>query len=183
MKLKKIFTYSIISLFTISCVVGCSNSANEVEEEKQKEEVKGNCVVTECIKQLETSNTVEEINEIIGFVGTKSDYSEERTWKLDSKNWITLKYAGGNPILQATIDKESIKNENIKLPLSSELREMLNNGSFTYEELVEKVGGVEGTLSSKTSSSVSYMWVDKHNQVLSATFNNESGKCTIASYR
>ncbi len=182
MKLKKIFANSIIGLFTISCIVGCSSTNNEAEEQK-KEEVKGNCVVTECIKQLEASNSVEEINNIIGFEGTKSEYSEERTWKLDSKNWITLKYAGESPILQATIDKESIKNDNIKLPLSSELQEMLNNGSFTYEELVEKVGGVEGTLSSKTTSSVSYMWVDKHNQVMRATFNNESGKCTIVSYR
>ena len=29
----------------------------------------------------------------------------------------------------------------------------------------------------------SYTWVDKTGQRLGATFNNESGKCTVASYR
>lgn len=96
---------------------------------------------------------------------------------------ITLKYAGDSPILQATIDKESVKNENIKLPKSSELQEMLNNGSFTYEELVVKLDGIEDNLSNKTTGSVGYIWVDKNNRFLSATFNNESGKCAIASFR
>ena len=59
---------------------------------------------------------------------------------------------------------------------------MLNNGSFTYEELVEKVGG-EGTLTSISADSVIYTWVDKHEQRLSATFNKDTGKCSIASYR
>ena len=182
MKFKKGFMFMTVVLLTISFTIGCSNN-KKVEEKPQEEETKGKCVVTECIKQLETTNTIEEINEIIGFEGTKSEYSEEYTWKLNSKNYIMLKYAGDSPILQATIDKETIKNENVKLPLSSELREMLNNGSFTYEELVEKLGGIEGVLNSKTSSSVGYIWVDKHNQALSATFNNKTGKCTIASYR
>lgn len=182
MNLKKNLIWSMISLCAIGCFTGCTSDNAEVEDKKE-EETKGNCVVTECIKQLEPANSVEEINDIVGFEGTKSDYSDERTWKLDSKNWITLKYAGDSPILQATIDKESIKNENIKLPKSSELQEMLNNGSFTYEELVAKLDGIEGTLSSKTTGSVGYIWVDKSNRVLSATFNNESGKCTIASFR
>jgi len=170
----------------ICFAIGCSNREQE-ENEKNKnsvtQEVKGNCQVEECIKTLETSNSIEEINNIIGFEGTKSEYSEEYTWKLSDKTSIVLKYAGGSPILQANIDKETIKNEQVKFPLSSELQEMLNNGSFTYEELVAKLGGIEGTLSGKTSSSVSYMWVNKHDMVLRATFNNDTGKCTIASFR
>ena len=181
MILKKSFRYVVISLCVIGCLTGCSNDKN-IEEEKKEDIAKGKCTVTECIKQLEPSNSIEEMNEIIGFEATKSEYSEERTWKLDNKNWITLKYAGDSPILQATIDKETIKNETLKFPTSSELQEMLNNGSFTYEELVEKLGGVEGTLSSKTTTSVGYMWVNNY-QTLVATFNNNSGKCTVASYR
>ena len=182
MNLKKIITYAIANFCIIGLLTGCSTDM-KVEENKQEEVAKGNCIVTECIQKLDTSNSIEEINNIIGFEGTKSEYSEEYTWKLNDKNWITLKYAGDSPILQATIDKETIKNETIKFPSSSELREMLNNGSFTYEELVDKLGGIEGTLSSKTTTSVGYMWVNKQSQVLGATFNNESGKCTVASYR
>ena len=80
--------------------------------------------------------------------------------------------------------KESkIINEEVKFPAISELRELLNNGSFTYEELVSKLDGIEGVLAGKTTTSKSYMWVNKNEQILYATFNNESGKCTIASIR
>ena len=48
--------------------------------------------------------------------------------------------------------------------------------------MVEKLGA-EGTLSSKSSGSVSYTWADKNGQRLGATFNNKSGKCTVASFR
>lgn len=191
MKNKKSLIYIIIAVLVIAlCIVYAISSDNKQEnannnnvtdniaEETQKAEQ-----VIECIKQLETTNTVEEINTITGLEGTKSEYSDEYTWKFSNKNYIMLKYAGDSPILQATINKEIIKNNEVKLPLSSELREMLNNGSFTYEELVSKLGGIEGTLSGKTSGSVSYIWVDKHDQTLRATFNNESGKCTIASFQ
>lgn len=175
MKLRKILVCTIVSL----CITGC---ASEQMEEKKEETPKGNCVVTECIKQLEVTNTVEEINSIIGFEGEKNEYSNDYTWELDSKNWITLKSAGESPIIQATIDKDTLKQEELSFPTSSKLQEDLNNGSFTYHELVEKLGGIEGTLAGKTSSSVSYIWVNKSKQTLRATFNSKSEKCTIASF-
>lgn len=145
-------------------------------------ETKGNYNVIESMKHIEVTNTEEEINNILGFECEKSEFSGDCTWKLDSKNWITLKKTGDSSILQATIDKETIKNENVTLPSRSDLQALLNKG-LTYEELVTKLGGVEGILSSKTSSSKGYIWVDKHNQTLGATINNETGKCTVASYR
>ncbi len=178
MKLKKLMLKSITVLFTACFITGCSENKTD---EKPKEMVKGNCTVIECMKKIEASNTVEEISSIIGFEPTESEFSGEKTWKLDSKNWITLKSAGGSPLLQATIDKESIKNENVKLPSQKELQELLNKG-VTYEELVEKLGG-EGTLQSKSEESVGYVWADKNGQRLGATINNKSKKCTVASYR
>ncbi len=136
------------------------------------------------MKKIEVTNTMKEINDIIGFESTTdASIGSDPIWKFDSKNWISFKtYSNDNITIQATIDKESIKNDKIKLPLSSELQKNLNNGSFTYEELVAKIGG-EGTLTSISKGSRSYTWVDKTGQKLGATFNNESGKCTVASYR
>jgi len=123
----------------------------------------------------------EEIDEMIGFEGTTSEFSGETTWKLDSKNWITLKPGTSGQIVQATIDKESIKDDKVVLPSRSELQELLDKG-ITYQELVEKIGA-EGVVSSKTSSSIGYTWADKNGQRLGATINNETGRCTVASYR
>lgn len=161
-------------------LAGCA-SADKALDEKPQEELKGNCAITECIKQIKTSNTVEEITNIIGVKAEES--GKEYTWRLNSKNYIKLKLQTGSPILQATIDKDTIKNDEVNFISSSELQDMLNNGSFTYQELVKKLGGVEGILDSKTTDSVGYIWVNKRKHTLSATFNNKTGKCTIANIR
>ncbi len=181
MKLKKICSISIMFLCALCFVTGCND---EKLEEKPTEEVKANCSIVECMKKIEATNTMEEINAIIGFESsTDAMIGSDPIWKFDSKNWISYKKSGDDTItIQATIDKESLKDENIKLPSSSDLKKDLNNGSFTYEEFVEKVGG-EGTLTSISKGSVIYTWVDKTGQRLGATFNNKTGKCTVASFR
>ena len=179
--MKKILL-SLITFFYVLCfVTGCTE---EKLDEKSKDDVKGNCSIIECMKKIEATNTIEEINDIIGFESTTDAMiGSDPIWKFDSKNWISFEtYSDDDITIQATIDKESIKNDKIELPSSSDLQKDLNSGSFTYEEFVEKVGG-EGTLTSISKGSLSYTWVDKTGQRLGATFNNESGKCTVASYR
>ena len=183
--MEKILKLMIIGVLSLNLLTGCTNNDNTPElKDDVKEEAKGNCSVTECIKQIETTNTVEEINEIIGFEGEKSDYSETYTWKLDSKNSILLDNTSTSPILQVTIDKNSIKSEEVDFGVYSELKELLDSGkSFTYEEVVAKLNNVEGTLAGKTSSSKSYMWVDKHERTLRVTISDKTGKCSIMSLR
>lgn len=182
MKLNKIFLNLVIVIIMLVFVTGCSEE--KVEDKPKEDEVKANCTIVECMKKIEATNTMEEINSIIGFeTTTDAMIGSDPIWKFDSKNWITYKTYGDDDItIQATIDRESIKDENIKLPSSTDLQNDLNNGSFTYEELVEKLGG-EGTLTSISKGSLSYTWVDKNGQRFGATFNNESGKCTVASFR
>ncbi len=162
---------------------GCGN--DNLREAEKPEEEKGKCKVEECIKQIEVTNSLEELNEIIGFEAEKSNYSETYTWKLNSKTSIILSYAGDSPILQATLDKEAIKSDQVDFSKYSEMSASLKSGkSFTYEEVVEIVGGVEGVLAGKTSTSVRYTWVDKHDRTFSATFStNANGKCTVMSMR
>lgn len=139
--------------------------------------------ITEAMQKIKPGSTEEEITEIIGFEPTTDAMiGNDPIWKFDSKNWISYKVHNDSVTIQATINKEDLKDENIKLPTATELQQKLNNGSFTYKELVEMVGG-EGTLTSISDGSVIYTWVDKHDQRLGATFNKETGKCTIASYR
>ncbi len=178
--MKKILSTSMIFLCTLFFLTGCTE---EKLDEKTQEEVKGNCSIVECMKQIKVTNTLEEINDIIGFESTTDAMiGSDPIWKFDSKNWISFDADGDDVTIQATINKESLKDENIKIPSSSELQKDLNNGSFTYEELVKKLGG-EGTLTTISKGSRIYTWVDKSGMRLGATFNNESGKCSIASLR
>lgn len=181
MKLKKFMMCSIMTISALCLVTGCGS---EKTEEKKEESVKANCTIVECMKKIEPTSTMEDINSIVGFESTTDAMiGSDPIWKFDSKNWISFKKSNDdNVTIQATIDKESLKNENLKFPSSSDLQKDLNKGSFTYEELVKKVGG-EGTLTSISKGSTSYTWVDKNGQRLGATFNKKSGKCTVASYR
>lgn len=178
--MKKIFVSFLLLFFMI--VTGCEE---EQQLDEKKEEIRGNCVVTECIKKIETTNSVEEINNIIGFEAEKSEYSESYTWKLSDKTWITRDASGTAPILQATIDKETIQSDAVDFSVYSDIKKMLDSGtSLSYEEMVSKLGGVEGTLAGKTSTSNRYIWVDKSNRTFSATFSNTlGGKCSIISLR
>ncbi len=184
---KAIFESALILLLA-GALVGCGSKEETKEdpnpEVKDQEEVKANYSIVEAMKHIEATNTVEEINAIIGFEATTDAMiGSDPIWKFDSDNWISFETFGDDDVtIRATIDKESIKNDNISIPKTSDLQEALNNGSFTYEELVQKIGG-EGTLTSISKGSRIYTWVDKSGIRLSATFNNESGKCTIASYR
>ncbi|MCI8575216.1 MAG: hypothetical protein HFI09_01970 [Bacilli bacterium] len=178
--MKKILLSSIMLFCTLCFATGCTD---EKLDEKPKDEVKGNCSIVECMKKIEATNTIEEISNIIGFDSTTDAMiGSDPIWKFDSKNWISYNNYNDDITIQATINKESIKNDQIELPSSSDLQKDLNNGSFTYEEFVKKVGG-EGTLTTISKGSLSYTWVDKAGIRLGATFNNKSGKCTVASYR
>lgn len=178
--MKKMLLSSIMFFFCLCFATGCGE---EKLDEKPEEKVNANCTIVECMKKLEATSTMEEINDILGFESTTDAMiGSDPIWKFDSKNWISFKSDGDDVTIQATIDKESIKNDQVKLPSASELQKDLSNGSFTYEEFVEKVGG-EGTLTTISKGSVIYTWVDKTGQRLGATFNNKSGKCTVASYR
>lgn len=181
MKFKKIMVGFVLVVSSFWFVTGCSKE--KVDDNKEKE-VKANCSIVECMKKISATSTQEEIDTIIGFESTTDALiGSDPIWKFDSKNWISFKTnVDGGVTIQATIDKDSLKDDSVSFPSSSELQEDLDNGSFTYEELVLKVGG-EGTLTSISSGSISYTWVDKSGQKLGATFNNETGKCTVASYR
>lgn len=179
--MKKKVLLVLVGIFLFSFTTGCEQSS--LEDTPTKEEPKGNCTIVECMKKIQATNTMEEINAIIGFeTTTDAMIGSDPLWKFDSKNWISYKTSGDSVTIQATVDKESIKDENIKLPTASELQKDLNNGSFTYEELASKLGG-EGTLTTISKGSLSYTWVDKNGQRLGATFNRESGKCSVASFR
>ena len=187
MKLRKIFGYLIVGVVTLGLVTGCTDTTKKETPEKEEEKIQGKCTVEECIKLIEPSNTIEEISEIIGFEAEKSEYSETYKWKLSEKTWIdaTPSTTDSSYSLSANFDKSKIKNDKADFSNFSDIKASLGKGqSFTYEEMNEKVGGVEGILAGKTSTSKRYIWVNKNEQTFSATFSDTlEGKASIISLR
>ena len=167
MKNKIIIIASVVILIGIIGTIYLKQGKNDQNIEKNDNKVtnlKGNYDIIEAMKHIEATNTAEEINNILGFEGKKSIVSDDDfKWEFDDRNYITL------------------KNENIQFPTNEELKEIIKNG-ITYNELVTKLGGIEGTLNGKSEFAIDYIWVDGNYQSLNATFNKETLKCSVATY-
>lgn len=173
-----------VALIALYILMGMEDSATGNPTAVEEEVIDANCAVTECITQIETSDSVEKITEIIGVEPEVDETSGTAKWKLSSKESIAREKSGSSYILQATIDKTKIASNDVNFSIFSELKKDLESGeSFTYDELVQKLGGVAGTLAGKTDTSKRYTWVDGHDQTLSATFSDKTGKCSIISLR
>lgn len=191
MKFKKIVYFMVASVFVLGLTTGCSSNGKKLEPSKgksdntQKEEKKGKCTIVECMKSIETTNSVEDINNIIGFEGEPvSEGSSTYIWRFSDTTKIEYTPSGGQGSISATIDRSTIKDKKVDFSKYDEIKTLLNSGtSLTYDEFKEKVGGVEGTIVGKSSLSKRYTWVNSQGGYLTASFSEKTGKCTIVTGR
>lgn len=182
---KKLLTILFGSVLILGIATGCSTeqSADDADNKKVEEQAKGNCEVEECINKIEPKMKLEEVNELIGFEGEKKDDSDIYIWQLTTKTKIEIEYKDGLGSIKATYDKDAISDDNLKLSICSEIVGDIRKKTYTYEEMVEKLEGVEGHLESKSSTSKMYKWV-KDGQTFRATFSDSAkGKATIVTLR
>lgn len=159
-----------------------SQPADTPNDDEVEEVINANCTASECLAKIETTDSVEKITEVIGVEPEEDD--GDYKWVLANKESIAREKSGSSAYLQATVNKDSIANDDLDFTIFTELKKELESGeSFTYDELVKRLNGVEGTLAGKTDTSKRYIWVDKHNQTFSATFSNANGLCSIISLR
>ncbi len=182
---KRLLTIFLGGILVLGITTGCTKqNENDIVKDEVQEKSKGNCEAEECINLIEPKMNVEEVNEIIGFEGEKKDEIETYTWQLTDKTKIVIEYKDGLGNITATMDKEKLNNDDFKISICYDIQNDLKNGTtYTYEEMVEKFGGIEGHLESKSSTSKMYMWV-KDGQTFRATFSDSlKGKCSIVSLR
>ncbi|MCM1052948.1 MAG: hypothetical protein NC483_03125 [Ruminococcus sp.] len=181
---KKLLTLFLGTSLILGLATGCTNEKKDEppKEDKVEEQVQGNCTVEECINLIKPEMKLEEVNEIIGFDGEKKDDKETYIWKLTDKTKIEVEYKDDLGTISATYDKDKISDSNFKLSIAYEIQGLLRKGtSFTYEEMVEKLEGIEGHLATNAPTFKRYIWV-KDKQTFSASFSDsKDGKCSITS--
>ena len=166
MEFKKIIKCFGLGLTSACLLVGCTVD-EQLQEKEEEKKIETKCEIKECIKEIKTSNTIEEINEIIGIEGEKSSTSESYTWKFSDKESIEASIVDNKMTTRATIDKSTIASDKVDFSVYNDIKKLLDKGkSLNYDEMVEKLGGVEGTLAGKTTTSERYIWVDKNNRSL-----------------
>lgn len=183
--MKRLLTILLCSTFILGVATGCGKEEEkDTKEPEVQEKSKGKCEVAECMKELNPEMKVEEINEIIGFEGEKAEGTEKYIWQLTEKTKIEAEYTNGKGSIKATYNKDDLKNENVKISLCYDILNHIKEQTYTYEEMVEKLEGVEGNLESYSPTSKMYSWVNKDGQTFRATFSDSlKGKASIVTIR
>lgn len=168
---------SILFLCMVVLLAGCSSK--KVIEEK----IKGNCKATECITKIGVKDTLDEVNEIIGFDGTlKKEEDNYKTYKWDVSKSSSVEvtfYDNGKDDISIKFNKETVKDENVNFANIDEIKELVNTGKMSYETFVEKAGGVEGTLIQKSFYTKKYLWYNSSSKYLIGEFSEITGMCTL----
>lgn len=177
--MKKKIVLSFALLFALVGITGCGSS------KKASVKTNGKCNVFECMDLVSVDSSVEDINKIIGVEGHLQEGSDIiYVWDLSDETSIEgLMTNGKITRFDAEFPHELVKSKKADFSKFDEIKSALKTKeSLTYDEFAKKVGD-EGTVSTKTSSSVSYIWVNADGGYLTASFSASSGKCTIASGR
>ena len=164
-----------------------SNNNGSNPEETSEKSSKGKCSVLKCMEKLNAEMTVEEINEVIGFEGTKKNETDSYVvyeWDITDDtginaqfhtkyNTATISANYPSSMIKKTADFSKWKDIQAKIKTKESLK---------YDEFVEMVGGVEGVIKQITNSSTSYSWENADGGYLTGYFNKDN-KCTMATGR
>lgn len=170
----------IITFMCMFLLCGCTTTKNEDTLKS-----KGNCNAIECMNQIDITNTVDEISEIIGFDGELTDEKYNKYyWELSDDTSLEVSYYSETKAnIKIDIPKDSIKSNKVSFDKYDEMKQLLNDGdSFTYDMMVSMIGA-NGTLVEKGPVTKKYMWVNSEGGYLNASFSQNSGKCTFITWR
>ena len=185
---KKLFV-GVICLLMLFTFTGCGSKKGDVNTKngkgEVKEKIKGNCTVFECIKTIEPTDTLEQVNEKMGFDGSL-DKDEESykiyKWEVTKDTSVEVNFPNsGKSTIKINFDEKAIANDKLDLSQFDEMKSIINKGEMTLEKFNEMVGNVEGTLIEKSAYSVKYEWYKSSSDYLKGSFSTTSNKCTFVS--
>lgn len=177
--LKKILKF-ISGLLYFSILVGCSKEKIIDIDIADDLNSKAKCDVYECIRLIETKNSVEQINNIIGFEGELIDESSnEYYWEFSENIGIRMRYSSSNSgIVSLDYITEDLANKNVDFSRYDELKIKIKEG-ISYDEFISYIGGVDGVMIEKSSVTTKYIWVSSTGDYLRGSFSNNSRHCTF----
>ena len=159
-----------------------SNNSNINNNSENNEKTTSKCTAIECIKQIKTESTVEEINQIIGFNGELVDERyDEYYWKISETSGISVTYYSGTTgNIKVDVEQDTLRDSRVNLSQMQTIKDKINDG-LTYEQVKSYVGNVDGILIEKSSYSLNYIWVNANGGYMDAYFSVSDGYCTIMS--
>ena len=154
-----------------------SNNTSKTEEESK---LKAKCSAVECMKQIELTSTIEQINEITGVEGVLTDEVKKiYEYDLGNKEKITLEYGSKEiPTIKAEFTRSTVADKKVDLSKVEDLKIKVKAG-LTYDQFKAEIGDVDGVIVEKSSTSTKYMWVSKNGGYIRGSFRNSDNKCAF----
>lgn len=175
---------TLTALCLLTTVTGCGTDkkldANKGTKTEEKSKMKGKCTAVECMKQIEITNTIEQINDITGVEGKLTDEAKKiYEYDLGDKDKITVEYGSKEvPTIKAEFARSKIADKNVDLSKSDELKAKVKTG-INYEQFKAEIGNVEGVVVEKSDLNTKYMWVSKKGGYIRGNFRNKDNVCSF----
>ena len=89
----KKFLTGLLIVSMVVILAGCGTKKNNAKPEEEK--IKGNCKVFECIKNIEVTDSLETVNEKMGFDGKKDKDTDNYSiyvWEVTKDSKVTIQF-------------------------------------------------------------------------------------------
>ena len=126
--MKKKFLSLLCGILILGTISGCGNNAstgnNDIGKENDSSKTKGNCTAVECIKKINPENTVEQINNIIGFEGELIDAKYNKYyWELSEETGVEVTYySSSKGQISIDYDRSSLADNKVDFSRYEELK-------------------------------------------------------------
>ncbi len=129
----------------------------------------------DLINQIEVGDSLEKINEVIGSEGEVRSDNATYTWENFS---AVFRVDDTSAALSVSLlyDNKDVENSKVKIKDLDALKAKVSEGIF-YNDFKEYVGGVDGVLVSKNSSTNGFVWRNPNGSVVDASFRVEDNMC------
>lgn len=142
-----------------------------------KNNTKSDVAYIQKFNTIELTDTLQQVNQKIGFEGTLRNASlGAYSWNFSDNTGIEVYFNSSTnqisdtKLLYAT---EDIINSAVKIPNLTLLQSKIDKG-ISYEEIKKECGNVDGVLIRKSPTSSEYRWQKEVGKYLNATFNSQN---------
>ena len=177
----KKLTVLIITLSVLFLLTGCVKNTSKNESKKTQKD-KGNCKILDCINKIDVKDSLDKVNETMGFDGEKKTEGDGYTtykWALNDYESVEVTFYTNSSNIKINFNDNLIQSDKVDFSKYNEVSKALKAGeTITYDDIKKKFKD-SGTLVEKTSSTNKYRWVNSEGGYLNANFSITSGKCSM----
>jgi len=176
--MKKITLIVLALLFSI-CIAaaGCSGGGDNAASNNGSNA--NDKAYLDLINKIEVGDSLDKINEIIGFEGEVRSDNASYSWEIGNGGFSAIFREGETSeaiSVKVLYENEDVVNSKVKIKDLDTLKAKVNDG-IHYDDFKEFLGGVDGVLVEKGPVTKGYVWRSPNGSVVTAGFKLSNNIC------